>query len=171
MNIQEHFNVQCGCGVEAPLRTTLTNPNVGRRFLECVNYKILSDNTCKYFDWVDPPTCERGKDFGNWIVKKNMDLDKDVEDLRKQILHVKKTDTDLKGEIRVLKERENEFGQKMEQWQKRNAELRVKMEEVKAKNMSLRGGNKAMKENIELANLKVKCFTALVVILVGLGIV
>ncbi|KAI8530850.1 hypothetical protein RHMOL_Rhmol11G0091000 [Rhododendron molle] len=112
MNTQEQFNVQCGCRVKAPLRTTLTYPNVGRRFLGCVNYK--SDNACKYFDWVDPPTCDRGKDFGNWIVKKNMDLQKDVEDLRRQILHLKKTETDLKGEIRVLKERENEFGQKME---------------------------------------------------------
>ncbi|KAI8573007.1 hypothetical protein RHMOL_Rhmol01G0245500 [Rhododendron molle] len=229
MNTEEQFDVQCGCGVKAPLRTALTNPNVGRRFLGCVNYK--SDNGCKYFHWVDPPTCERGKEFGKWIVKKNMDLQKDVEDLRRQNLHLKRTETYLKGEIRVLKERENEFGQKMEQWHKReewfvtkincmnrkmkemedgitvkmeewkkkedlnaleieevetqNVELRVKLEEfepqytelsvkmedVEAKNESLRGRTKAMKEDTELANLKVKWFTALVVILVGLGIV
>ncbi|KAI8571748.1 hypothetical protein RHMOL_Rhmol01G0142800 [Rhododendron molle] len=117
----EHFNVLCGCGLRAPLRTALTEPNVGRRFLGCVNYK--GDNPCKFFDWVDPPTCERGKEFGNLIVKKNMDLLKDVEDLHKQIIDLKKTETELKAEIRDLKQRENG----LEQWQKREEWFEVKI--------------------------------------------
>lgn len=32
--------VKCGCGERVPLRTALTEPNVGRRFLGCVNYKV-----------------------------------------------------------------------------------------------------------------------------------
>ncbi|KAE9453362.1 hypothetical protein C3L33_14721, partial [Rhododendron williamsianum] len=95
----EHFNVQCGCG---------------------------GDNAGKFFDWVDPPTCERGKEFGNWIVK-NMDLHKNVEDLHKQFIDLKKIETNLKIEIRELKERENEFGLKMEQWQKREEWLVMKI--------------------------------------------
>ncbi|XP_058197943.1 uncharacterized protein LOC131313577 isoform X2 [Rhododendron vialii] len=86
---------------------------------------------------------------------------------------------------RNIKEMEDGITVKMEEWKNKedlnaleieefeaqNVELRVKMKEVEAKNVSLRGRNKAMKKNIELANLKVKWLTALVVILVGLGIV
>ncbi|KAG5542583.1 hypothetical protein RHGRI_022193 [Rhododendron griersonianum] len=74
-------------------------------------------------------------------------------------------------EIEEVEAQNVELMVKLEEVEAQNVELRVKMEEVEAKNVNLRGRNKAMKENIELANLKVKWLTALVVILVGLWIV
>ncbi|XP_058197942.1 uncharacterized protein LOC131313577 isoform X1 [Rhododendron vialii] len=74
-------------------------------------------------------------------------------------------------EIEEVETQNVELRVKLEEFEAQNVELRVKMKEVEAKNVSLRGRNKAMKKNIELANLKVKWLTALVVILVGLGIV
>ncbi|KAI8531139.1 hypothetical protein RHMOL_Rhmol11G0114200 [Rhododendron molle] len=74
-------------------------------------------------------------------------------------------------EIEELETQNVELRVKLEEFEAQNTELSVKMEDVEAKNESLRGRTKAMKEDIELANLKVKWFTALVVILVGLGIV
>ncbi|KAG5557386.1 hypothetical protein RHGRI_007593 [Rhododendron griersonianum] len=198
----EHFNVLCGCRLRAPLRTALTELNVGRRILGCVNYK--DDNPCKFFDWVDPPTCERGKEFGNLIVKKNMDLLKDRENgFGLEIEQWQKREEWFEVKIncmtKKLKELEDGFTLKMKEWkmnedwnalemedletkneelmlkidevEAKNEELRLKIEDLEAKNVIFRGRNKLMKEEVELANVKVKLLTAIVVILVGIGIV
>ncbi|KAG5562175.1 hypothetical protein RHGRI_005049 [Rhododendron griersonianum] len=59
----------------------------------------------------------------------------------------------------------------IEEVEAKNEELRLKIEEMEAKNVTFRGGNKIMKEKIELAIFKVKWLTAIVVILVGVGII
>ncbi|XP_058189292.1 uncharacterized protein LOC131306878 [Rhododendron vialii] len=149
-------NVLCGCGVRAPLRTALTEPNVGRRFLGCVNYK-KDDEGCKFFDWVDLPTCERGKDFGKWIVKKNDDLQKE--------------NVDLRAKIAELKEREEWFVMKMNCMNRNLKEMEdgfaLKMEQYKNKNVGLR---KRLKDEVEYGKKLVNVLTAMVVLLLGIGI-
>ncbi|KAE9465292.1 hypothetical protein C3L33_02804, partial [Rhododendron williamsianum] len=150
-------NVLCGCGVRAPLRTTIAEPNVGRRFLGCVNYK-KDDEACKFFDWVDPPTCERGKDFRNWMVKKNDDLQKENVDLRAKIAELKEREEWFLMKMncmnRNLKEMEDGFALKMEQYKNKEdwnelemEDLRVKMEEVEANNVQLRVKVEEMEAN------------------------
>ncbi|KAI8535777.1 hypothetical protein RHMOL_Rhmol10G0200200 [Rhododendron molle] len=122
----EHLNVLCGCGLRAPLRTALTEPNVGRRFLGCVNYKMEE-----------------------WKMKEDWNA-LEMEDL------------ETKNEELMLK---------IDEVEAKNEELRLKIEDMEAKNLIFRGRNKLMKEEIELANVKVKLLTVIVVILVGIGIV
>ncbi|KAH7848185.1 hypothetical protein Vadar_034755 [Vaccinium darrowii] len=42
----------CGCGVPAPLRSSNQDPNRGRRFFGCINYK--QPTACGFFLWLDP---------------------------------------------------------------------------------------------------------------------
>ncbi|KAH7853176.1 hypothetical protein Vadar_034341 [Vaccinium darrowii] len=42
----------CGCGVPAPLRSSNQDPNRGRRFFGCINYKQAT--ACGFFLWLDP---------------------------------------------------------------------------------------------------------------------
>ncbi|KAL0421249.1 UNVERIFIED_CONTAM: hypothetical protein Slati_3147800 [Sesamum latifolium] len=46
--------VNCFCGIRAPLRTSWTNDNPGRRFYSCPNCK---SGGCRFFTWDDPPMC------------------------------------------------------------------------------------------------------------------
>ncbi|KAI8539361.1 hypothetical protein RHMOL_Rhmol09G0176700 [Rhododendron molle] len=190
-------NVLCGCGVRAPLRTALTEPNVGRRFLGCVNYK-KEDQACKFFEWVDPATCERGKDFGNWMLKKHNDLRKENVGLRAKIVELKEREEwfliKMNCMNRNLKEMEDGFALKMEQYKNKKdwnelemedlkvdmEDLRVKMEEVEANNVQLRvkvkeveaknvGLRKRLKE-VEYGKKLVNVLTAMVVLLLGIGI-
>ncbi|XP_077243069.1 uncharacterized protein LOC143883611 [Tasmannia lanceolata] len=48
----------CHCGQRAPLRTSWTSTNFGRRFLGCSGYEMNA--SCGFFEWVDPPICVRG---------------------------------------------------------------------------------------------------------------
>ncbi|KAG5543059.1 hypothetical protein RHGRI_015971 [Rhododendron griersonianum] len=53
-----HFNSinegpPCKCGIPAPIRTSKTETNRGRRFLGCINYKVPSVG-CDFFFWIDP---------------------------------------------------------------------------------------------------------------------
>ncbi|KAL3644635.1 hypothetical protein CASFOL_009815 [Castilleja foliolosa] len=50
----------CFCGLRAPMWTTWTDDNPGRRFIGCPNYKDSSSN-CKFFAWVDPEINEGAK--------------------------------------------------------------------------------------------------------------
>ncbi|KAI8566008.1 hypothetical protein RHMOL_Rhmol02G0005800 [Rhododendron molle] len=78
---QNWVDAYCRCGEKAPLRTSKTNANPGRRFLGCVNYE--ENNACKFFIWVDPPTCPRGLVYGRQLQKKIKDLQEMEEDLRR----------------------------------------------------------------------------------------
>ncbi|XP_052625947.1 uncharacterized protein At4g04775-like [Lactuca sativa] len=53
----------CKCNEEAPMFTSWTAKNPGRRFYGCPNYKDESMN-CKYFMWIDDElTTQRYKDL------------------------------------------------------------------------------------------------------------
>uniref|UniRef100_A0A2N9J8W9 Uncharacterized protein n=1 Tax=Fagus sylvatica TaxID=28930 RepID=A0A2N9J8W9_FAGSY len=43
----------CYCGIPAPVKTSRTPKNNGRRFCSCENFKV--NRSCRFFVWVDPP--------------------------------------------------------------------------------------------------------------------
>ncbi|KAI7749608.1 hypothetical protein M8C21_030121 [Ambrosia artemisiifolia] len=45
----------CHFGLEAIGKTSWTNENPGRQFYTCP----LENNVCQYFNWLDPPMCQR----------------------------------------------------------------------------------------------------------------
>ncbi|KAH7833732.1 hypothetical protein Vadar_009201 [Vaccinium darrowii] len=201
---QEGYKFLCECNVRAPLRTALTKENVGRRFLGCGNYQGEGGKKCNFFDWFDPETCKRGKEFGNWIVKKNQDLQNIIKNLheackeqRREMEHgllVKMEEWKKKEEWYVMKinlmnqrmkDIEDHYTLKREEWKNKdawnalemeeveatNGGLKLKLEEMEARNDGLVKRNNVMKEEIEYTNLKVKLLFAMVVALVGIGIV
>ncbi|KAH7867526.1 hypothetical protein Vadar_034530 [Vaccinium darrowii] len=193
-NTPDQLRVDCFCGLRSPLGTALTDDNVGRRFLGCVNYhKIISllletrffffnrnvapgpDEKCKSFEWVDPETCARGKEFGRWIVKKNMDLQNKLADLGKKMEECKRSEewfeVKMSSTKNEMNEMENGFKLKMEEWQKREAWYAVKMEEVESKNSDLRKKNKVLKEKVESGKWKVNVLVAMMLAMVGIVVV
>ncbi|KHN34695.1 hypothetical protein glysoja_011248, partial [Glycine soja] len=46
--------VMCLCNVDAPLVTSWTEDNPGRRFYGCGLYKIIGRKWCNYYEWHDP---------------------------------------------------------------------------------------------------------------------
>ncbi|GJX33105.1 hypothetical protein Tco_0242960 [Tanacetum coccineum] len=48
--------VRCACGLEAVIRTTLTNRNPGHHFYGCLT---LSPTFVSVIRWFDPPMCQR----------------------------------------------------------------------------------------------------------------
>ncbi|KAH7858538.1 hypothetical protein Vadar_025095 [Vaccinium darrowii] len=179
------------------------------------NKSIVSNNKCELiFESVDPATCERGKDFGNWIVRKKMELEKNIEELHKQMkemefgFQVKMNNWRKRQDCFPMKmnclskkihDMKAKFALKMEEWTneedwqglemeevvkknealklkmeevvEKNEALKLKMEEVAARNDVLVKRNKAIQEEVKLAKLKMVVLTAMVMVLVGIGIV
>ncbi|KAH7861564.1 hypothetical protein Vadar_027780 [Vaccinium darrowii] len=125
--------VNCGCGERAPLRTALIEPNVGRRFLGCVNYK--AETGCNFFEWANLKPCPRGKEFGNWIVKKKIDLEKENDELKAKIREFKLREewlsVKLNSMYRNMKEMEDDHALKMEEWKNKFDWNELEMEELR----------------------------------------
>ncbi|RHN41090.1 putative transcription factor GRF family [Medicago truncatula] len=70
---------ECGCGEKQVLRTVtdVSNPNYGKKFWGCVNYKNQFDKGCNYFNWFD---------FRDDIIDAK---DKEIEKLKKKNLKLK----------------------------------------------------------------------------------
>ncbi|XP_058181321.1 uncharacterized protein At4g04775-like [Rhododendron vialii] len=80
-NNSNWVDAYCGCGEKAPLRTSNTYANPRRRFLGCINYE--ETNACKFFIWVDPPTCARGLDYSRHLQEKIKELEKKEDKLER----------------------------------------------------------------------------------------
>ncbi|KAI8558839.1 hypothetical protein RHMOL_Rhmol04G0127600 [Rhododendron molle] len=74
-------------------------------------------------------------------------------------------------EMEDLQTKNEELMLKIEDLEAKNEEFRLKIEDMEAKTVIFIGRNKLMKEKLQSANSKVKWLTAIVVILVGIGIV
>ncbi|XP_075668549.1 uncharacterized protein LOC142638397 [Castanea sativa] len=66
----------CHCGKIAPVKTSWTGENIGRRFWACEKYGV--DDTCGYFVWLDPPPCARGRELLPLLREKIDSLEKEV---------------------------------------------------------------------------------------------
>ncbi|XP_062150541.1 uncharacterized protein LOC133859225 [Alnus glutinosa] len=65
----------CYCDLPAPLKTSWTTNNPGRRFWGCATYNSRTKSACKFFKWKDNPTCARGKEVLKEIMKKVNELE------------------------------------------------------------------------------------------------
>ncbi|KAB1221204.1 hypothetical protein CJ030_MR2G025739 [Morella rubra] len=79
---------RCNCGLTAPLKTSWTDANPGRRFFGCAKYDGKA-NQCGFFEWFDPRTCPRGMEVGPHLMKKNKALQSEL-DLQKHTVKVLK---------------------------------------------------------------------------------
>ncbi|KAH7857893.1 hypothetical protein Vadar_017647 [Vaccinium darrowii] len=74
----------CGCGVPAPIRSSNQDPNRGRRFFGCINYK--HPNACGFFLWLDPE-----RDMEKELIQaENAVLRREVEALTKKNAKLRK---------------------------------------------------------------------------------
>ncbi|XP_058216848.1 uncharacterized protein LOC131327728 [Rhododendron vialii] len=139
--IQQHNgDERCDCGRKAVMRPSLTVKNPGRRFLGCVNYK--QKNGCKFFVWVDPPTCERGLEYAKIMQAKKEELERQIEDFKMM---------------------NNELGRGMHKLEQENDALFVKLAELTEINVNLEGQTRPKRRKSRLTNL-----TTLVVVLIVL---
>ncbi|KAI8559699.1 hypothetical protein RHMOL_Rhmol04G0194300 [Rhododendron molle] len=102
-----HFNSinegpPCKCGIPAPIRTSKTEANWGRRFLGCINYKL--PNAYGFFYWIDP---ERD-------TEKEM-LDANNKDMRRQISVLTKKVEEIIRENKVLRKKNEKLTKKLQE--------------------------------------------------------
>ncbi|XP_058755783.1 uncharacterized protein LOC131628997 [Vicia villosa] len=64
------FRSQCRCGLEAPLMTSWTDSNLGRRFFGCGMYKVHGHKRCSHFVWYDDELSSRAKEIIYSLQKK-----------------------------------------------------------------------------------------------------
>ncbi|GMP74974.1 hypothetical protein CsSME_00032213 [Camellia sinensis var. sinensis] len=67
---------------EIPVKTSMTSGNVGRSFYGCARYGV--DATCGYFEWVDPPMCQCGREVLPKMVAKMNRLKKEQATSRRR---------------------------------------------------------------------------------------
>ncbi|XP_058784024.1 uncharacterized protein At4g04775-like [Vicia villosa] len=61
---------ECRCGLDAPLMTSWTDSNPGRRFYGCGMYKIQGYKRCNHFVWYDEEMGPRAKEMISTLNKK-----------------------------------------------------------------------------------------------------
>ncbi|KAH7856176.1 hypothetical protein Vadar_033592 [Vaccinium darrowii] len=115
---QNWVDADCGCGVRAPVRTSHSYANPGRRFQGCVNYQ--DPMGCKFFKWVDPQTCPRGLVYGRHLLNK--------------IGQMEKRDEDLKRLLEVAEMDKEKLMKKIDKLSRMNEALRKKNEALEKKN-------------------------------------
>ncbi|KAG5562312.1 hypothetical protein RHGRI_005139 [Rhododendron griersonianum] len=98
----------CKCGIPAPIRTSKTETNRGRRFLGCINYKVPSVG-CDFFFWIDP---ERD-------MQKEM-LEANNKDMQRKISILTKEVEEITRENKVLRKKNEKLTKKL---QKAEAEV------------------------------------------------
>ncbi|KAL5159594.1 hypothetical protein HKD37_15G043888 [Glycine soja] len=82
--------VLCLCNIEAPLVTSWTEDNPGRRFYGCGLYKVTSRKWCNYFEWHDPVANSRQKKIMVALMKKVDELELREKDLQSRIRDMKR---------------------------------------------------------------------------------
>ncbi|XP_058725508.1 uncharacterized protein LOC131596784 [Vicia villosa] len=60
---QRYYAGECKCGLDAPLMTSWTDANPGRRFYGCGMYKLYGKKGCSHFEWYDEEMSLRAKDL------------------------------------------------------------------------------------------------------------
>ncbi|KAI8535442.1 hypothetical protein RHMOL_Rhmol10G0174500 [Rhododendron molle] len=120
----------CLCGQRSPLKTSYKEENPRRRQI----------GKCKFFDWVDPPTCTRGKDFGNHVIKLLRKAEGENAELKKKLQKFEEENAELKWHI---VENEEEIESLMNLVQKLSGEV----QQLSTQNQ------KAIKRSAELVNL------------------
>ncbi|XVE61659.1 hypothetical protein DITRI_Ditri06bG0057700 [Diplodiscus trichospermus] len=93
--------VYCYCGMNAPLVTSNSGENLGRRFYGCNKYK---DKGCKFFVWHDKPLDnEHVKNMMIQLRNENRDLQKENVRLKNETRVLSKVVHELSVKIQGLK--------------------------------------------------------------------
>ncbi|CAL5188960.1 unnamed protein product [Lathyrus oleraceus] len=85
----------CKCGLDAPLMTTWTDANPGRRFYGCRMYKVCFKK-CSHFVWLDEEMNPRAKQL-IYAILKNINGEKAT------IKSYKAKEEELKMKVKMLK--------------------------------------------------------------------
>nr|XP_009799434.1 PREDICTED: DNA-(apurinic or apyrimidinic site) lyase 2-like [Nicotiana sylvestris]XP_016438964.1 PREDICTED: DNA-(apurinic or apyrimidinic site) lyase 2-like [Nicotiana tabacum] len=78
------FNMLCGCGQSASLRTSTTNANPGRRFFGCKYYGDKDRVACGFFQWYDPEFPDQSKEIILGLQKDKMELEVELKKKKKK---------------------------------------------------------------------------------------
>ncbi|XP_028098344.1 uncharacterized protein LOC114298039 [Camellia sinensis] len=70
------------CGERSLMKTLMASGNMDKRFYGCARYGV--DVTCGYFEWVDPPMCQHGKEVLPKMVAKMNRLEKELATSRRR---------------------------------------------------------------------------------------
>ncbi|KAH1228992.1 hypothetical protein GmHk_10G028863 [Glycine max] len=81
--------VFCLCNIEAPLVTSWTEENPGRRFYGCGLYKDIGTKGCNFFQWHDPVGNNRQKKIIVGLMKEVDELKLREKDLQTMISEMK----------------------------------------------------------------------------------
>jgi hypothetical protein len=83
-SLRRRFVTECRCGEETVIRTVTdnTNPNCGKRFWGCKNYKNQFDKGCSFFKLVDEEVTDDRDLLIAKLQKKNLKLKHELEKTR-----------------------------------------------------------------------------------------
>ncbi|XP_058763747.1 uncharacterized protein LOC131637175 [Vicia villosa] len=94
---------ECRCGLDAPLMTSWTDANPGRRFYGCGMYKIQGSKRCNHFVWYDEEMGARAKDMISSLNQRLISAKVTIEEGKKAEDELNKQIKDLKMKIKNLK--------------------------------------------------------------------
>ncbi|CAL5213710.1 unnamed protein product [Lathyrus oleraceus] len=86
----------CKCGLDAPLMTTWTDANPGRRFYGCGMYKVQGFKKCSHFVWLDEEMNHRIKEL-------IFSLLKNINEEKATVKFYKVKKEELKMKVKMLK--------------------------------------------------------------------
>ena len=83
-SLRRRTTIECRCGEETVIRTVTdnTNPNYGRRFWGCKNYKNQFDKGCSFFKLLDEDVTDYRDLLISKLEKKNVKLKTGLEKTR-----------------------------------------------------------------------------------------
>ncbi|KAL2521550.1 uncharacterized protein Fot_25473 [Forsythia ovata] len=84
-NAQITEQTMCMCRRSATMRTSWTENNPGRRFLECSFYG--RSDACNYFKWVNPLVQTRYKSIINGLLRNANHKDELVKKLQRKLIY------------------------------------------------------------------------------------
>ncbi|XP_027152586.1 uncharacterized protein At4g04775-like [Coffea eugenioides] len=92
----------CSCGSKTNLKTSWTDRNPARRYVECANGKV---DGCGYWNWYDEEMCERSKQVIPGLLRRINRVETENETLRQQILKLQKKAEKMEDKVKNLKEK------------------------------------------------------------------
>ncbi|KAB1223183.1 hypothetical protein CJ030_MR2G011920 [Morella rubra] len=82
LGVEAHF---CNCDIQASLKTSWTEKNLGRRFWGCPRFgKKSMPLACVYFAWYDPPLYKRTLEFFPPLMRRIKMLEAELQKQREK---------------------------------------------------------------------------------------
>nr|XP_027122511.1 uncharacterized protein At4g04775-like [Coffea arabica] len=91
----------CKCGTRTILKTSWTERNPARRYIECAQNQVRG---CGFWDWYDEEICERAKQVIPGLLRSKNKLEAENEALQKEVRGWQSKANEMALEIKRLKE-------------------------------------------------------------------